>query len=117
MNKVQNLVQALIRNKGCFIDDHTKKEDCVTSFAVFISSNKTEHVVALYGMSRFAINPFSLDESGTVHLTPYSVGGYVDCALGDLKHALGEYNKNDKQCRFVELYELQDDGSCTLHVL
>ena len=117
MNKVQNLVQALIRNKGCFTDDHTEKKDSVKAFATFISANKTEHVVAIYDQPRYAINPFRLDDDGTVHLTRWSVGSYVDCALGDVKIAMVEYNKTDKQCRFVELYELQEDGSSKLTVL
>lgn len=103
MNKVQQLVQALISSGGRYHDTHTGEDGVANAFATFVSTNGTEHVVMLYDIPYFTINPFALI-NGKVYLDRHSIGGDVQVALGDRLHALIEYNKRDKRCRFIALY-------------
>lgn len=116
MNKVQQIIQAVILNRGVAIDDHTNKECTITSFSTFVSHNGTEHVVPV-SRDFFSITPLAVDKEGKVHLTTFSVAGSVDAAKSDLLQALVDYNRKDNRCHFVDLHELQADGSVTVKLV
>lgn len=110
MNNLQRMVDALVTAQGNFFDDHTGRNDHVEAFAIFRSATDVPMVVALYAFDNFAINPFYLSDDG-VRLRKYSVGGVVSVALGDIKHALEEYNRNDELSYFVTMYQFKPNGA------
>lgn len=109
MNNLQRMVDAIVAAQGNFYDDHTNRNDHVEAFAYFVTATNVPMIVALYAFDNFAINPFYLHHDG-VRLRPYSVGGVVSVALGDIKHALEEYNRNDPMSYFVTMYQFLPNG-------
>lgn len=110
MNNIQRMVDALVAARGNFYDEHMNRNDHVEAFAHFVTATDVPMVVALYAFDNFTINPFYLADDG-VRLRKYSVGGVVSVALGDVKHALEEYNRNDPMSHFVAMYQFQPNGS------